>query len=311
MPAETDTPIALDGLYEVAEVLRGFDLRVRSIDDVRNQLKKLMANYRPLFLYKWVPRQPMFRFRLCKDEVGYSSLHDMIYPQNGSPDFGRAQLPGSKVLYASLDMATALDEVGGQPGAVIQSISLQVVPDNDIRWHSVGDLRNWRLFGNSSFGDPRMDITLHELFQTDIGKFTENEFVDSTISYYFRRRSKRPYEYKISAAFSDVLLPSGGIIIYPSVENYGGKNIAIPAQTFDSQFEVMSSTIYRIERAYGQGLYYLSTLRCAENFDKHGGVEWGPLIHEDAETTLRQLKERKLPSPWRKGNHPEQTKQNS
>lgn len=295
----SDIP-SLNQLSKMAESLRGANLRSRSVDSIKVELSEFLRGYRLLGIGR-SSHQMWYRARLCETSKGYSSLHEMIYPSSGSPDFGRAQLPGSSVLYASWNVPTALDEVGAQPGDHVQLISLRPIANIDVPCHVVGEYQRFFSSGRSWIYSEILANEVAQMQATNFNEFMRCVFIDSVISELFRYQVKRPFEYKITAAYSELLHLAQGGTIYPSVESFGAINIAIPAKVFDLKFEVVNTEVYKIEEAFGYGLYSLSPLRLSCDFQTSGDINWESKMRRDFQWNPQEGLRERQPSPgWRK-----------
>ena len=129
----------LEELSTIAESLRGANLQSRSIEWIRAQLAVLCASYTAIAIDRSA-EQIWYRARKCNAESGFSSLQETLYPPAGSVVFGRANLPGSPVFYASWNEMTAFDEVGVEAGDYIQVIAVSSEDRN-----SVSMSHSWRV----------------------------------------------------------------------------------------------------------------------------------------------------------------------
>lgn len=292
---------SLDDLFAMAESIRGANLRARTVDSIREQLLALLSGYELNGIGR-SSHQVWYRARRCEGGTEFSSLSDMIYPPSGSPDFGRAQLPGSSVLYASWNPFTALDEIGAQAGDMIQIIALRPIAGVDVPCHVVGEYQNFNNSGRSLLRSEKIEQYMSHLQSTDIKRFISSVFVDSVVAELFRYPVKRAFEYKFTAVYSELLLRAKGGLIYPSVETSGGMNLAVSAATFDSEFEVLSTEVLKIERSYGYGLYVCSLLRQSCDFETNGCINWGSMQHREfIRTPQAGLQEAQHIPGWRKG----------
>lgn len=293
---------SLEQLSIMADALRGADLRTKSVESIKTALSEFLSGYSPIAIGR-SSHQIWFRARLCSGPSGYSSLHEMIYPPSGCPDFGRAQLPGSSVLYASWNAPTALDEVGAQSGSHVQIIRLRPIEGVDIPCHVVGEYQKFHQSGGSLVNSEKLIGSLAQIQDANPTDFVRSVFIDSFISELFRYPAKRSFEYKITAAYSELLHLGAGGLIYPSVESLGAMNLAVPARVFDTKFEVVDTKVWTVEEAFGYGIYSLSPLRSSCDFDESGVIRWDSKMRRDFSWTPQTgIRERKHIAGWRKSN---------
>ena len=132
---------ALKAIVSAVESLRGANLQARSIDWVNDQLSVLFRHYFPIGIGRSA-EQVWYRGRKCPSEEGHASLTQMIYPGSGGEDFGRANFPRSRVLYASWNMRTVFDEIAVQAGHYVQTIALRPIAGLQVPCHIVGEYQS-------------------------------------------------------------------------------------------------------------------------------------------------------------------------
>ena len=273
----------IDHVVSLAETLRGANLQNRSINWVREQLTLLVANYAGLGIGR-SSEQVWHRARKCSDEGGFSNLQQMVYPPADKVGFGRANLPGVPVLYASWNGITALDEIGAEVGDHIQTIALRPVAGLDLPCHIVGEYQSINNSGGSLVNSRKLEQHVNQLVQGNPLRHMTTLYVDSFLAEAFRRRVARPYDYKITAVYADNFHKAEGGFMYPSVQTAGGVNIAIPAEVFDAKFEIISTQIVKIDRCFGYGLYTSKMLKSTCDFNADGTIIWNS--------------SKKLPAQW-------------
>lgn len=263
----------IDHVVSAAETLRGADLQNRNVSWVREQLTLLAANYAGLGIGR-SSEQVWHRARKCSEEGGFSNLQQMVYPPADKVGFGRANLPGVPVLYASWNVITALDEIGAEVGDHIQTIALRPVAGVDLPCHIVGEYQSINNSGGSLVNSRELEQHVNQLLQDNPLRHMTTFYVDSFLAEAFRRRVARPYDYKITAVYADNFHKAEGGFMYPSVQTAGGVNIAIPAEVFDAKFEIISTQIFKIDRCFGYGLYRSILLKSTCDFNVDGTVIW-------------------------------------
>ena len=290
----------LEELSLVAESLRGANLQSRSVEWIRAQLAVLYASYTAIGIDRSA-EQVWYRARKCNAESGFSLLQDCIYPSAGSIAFGRANLPGLPVLYASWNTTTAFDEVGAEPGDYIQVIAVRPRTGIQFPCHIVGEYQSIINLGGSLVNLRKLEQFVSRLFHDEPASHPANLYIDSFFADSFRRRVERPYEYKTTALFAERFLAKGGLM-YPSVQNAGGINIAVPADAFDSKFEVISTEFSRIDRFYGYGTYQTTPLKQSCDFASDGTINWDSSKRLPARWNMQEgLRTTEPFDGWRKG----------
>jgi hypothetical protein len=199
----------------------------------------------------------------------------MIYPENGSPNFGRANLPHFPVLYASWNIRTVLDEVGAEQGDYIQVIALRPIPGIQIPCHIVGEYQSIINSGGSLINSRNLEQYVNNLLGEHDPNWDRILYVDSFLAEAFRQMVKNPLEYKTTAIFSHRFYMDAGGIMYPSVESPRGINLAVPAEVFDRHFEVLFTDVYYVERFYGYSVYEVTSVKHSSKFATDGEINWG------------------------------------
>lgn len=268
----------LHELADRAKRLERANLQERGHASLAEELWAFLSKYEPL----GIPAEPQHIWHRARQVIGkeyYANLGEMLYPPQGSPDYGRAQLPGSRVLYAGWNLNTALDELGTNPGDIVQTIAIRVLPSRKVICLPIGEWQSFYNQGRSFLGAPALEREMAGRMTNDPMGYLCNAYMDSVVSSIFRRPVTRSYEYKLSAIFSERLHLAGGAIVYPSVKNANGRNIAISATGFDGNFEILYTNVLRIKRVHGHGFYDVEATRVASEFGPDGEIDWSSQKH--------------------------------
>ena len=276
----------IDDVVSIAETLRGADFQNRSVNWVREQLTLLVANYKGLGIGR-SSEQVWYRARKCGDESGFSNLRQMIYPPADKVGFGRANLPGVPVLYASRNEMTALDEIGAEVGDHIQIIALRPVAGVDLPCHIVGEYQSINNSGGSLVNSRQIEQFVNKLQHDNPLRHMKALYVDSFLSEAFRKRVLRPFDYKITAVYADKFHKAEGGFMYPSVQTAGGMNIAVPAEDFDAKFEIILTKILKVDRCFGYGLYTSELPKVSCDFNADGTIVWNSSKQLSAQWNLQ------------------------
>ena len=261
----------LETLFKKAEALRGAVLKARTIESIDDQLKDFLQDHQIIGMAR-THEQIWYRARNCQSRDRFDSIHELIYPPNGATDFGRAQYPRSRVLYASWNLPTALEEIGISTGDAVQVIILRLRKGVVLPCHVVGELQFFHYSGRTQFRAGPAEQVIRDM-QFHEG-FLEKIFIDSVMSEFFRAYVKRFYEYKVTAAFSECLLRAEGGLIYPSVESIGAMNLAVSSNVFDKNFEVLGTAVFSVSKYVGYGLYELQKKHESSDFHENGDIDW-------------------------------------
>lgn len=263
----------LDEKTRIANILRQADLRAISPESLEAELITLLDGYKIFGLARTM-EQVWHRVRPVKsiDKI-FTSLRELIYPETGNDSYGRANLPGSTVMYGSWNLMTAIDEKEIQEGDIFQSITYRPIEGAVIPCHVVGDYQSFNNSGRCIISNPPMESTLSEMLVKQPQEFLVGVFVDSFLAEFFARINAVSYDYKISAVYSELLMTNGGVI-FPSTKNRGSMNMAVSSKLFDDKFEVITTEVFRLDRTWGYGIHTCTPLKGSCDFDENGNIVW-------------------------------------
>ena len=266
----------LDELSKLATDLQNIDLESANVDAITQEWRKFVFGYAPIFGSR-SHESIAIRARVCDGVDKWSSLKEMIYHKDGSPNFGRANLCGEKVLYASWNGRTALEEIGAKAGDKIQIINLRIRKGSSVPNIVVGEYQRHYMGGRLTYEDPRIRHHMERLKCTEPENYIGWTYIDSVLAELFREPVKKgcEHKYKITAAFTKWILQSNAILVYPSVATISAMNFAIPAAVFDTQFEVLDTAVIELRKYHGFGIYDCSEpLHYSRDFDCDGTINW-------------------------------------
>ena len=266
----------LDQLSQIQSQLETLDLSSVSDATVSNLVKALWNGMTPLSV-DLDHNRIWYRARRCKDHVPFNNLDELIYNNNGCTGYGRAQVAGSKVLYAGWNENVALDEIERKPGDLIQIIAIRPRMGAIVPCFAVGEVVGFRNSNRSQFGSTETLTAQLEKLGND---FRLVAYRDAVIAHYFRKRVEHSYEYKVTAAFSEIFHGVGGLI-FPSVQTPYAYNLAINNQVFDKQFEVIATMVLKIISAPGHGIYHAEKHSFCHDFLPDGTINWGSPMRRD------------------------------
>lgn len=277
-------PLSIDEFAHLTHRLRGRDLRAQSLEEIKKDLRALTDGQITIPL-SIDSHEVWFRARKCDSSDGFDSLREMIYPKDGSRSFGRANLPQKPVLYGSRSKKTALDEISADVGDYVQIIEIRVIPGHFIHCILLGELSALSNAGGSIIGSQTSDTMVSKAWKERPQHEVEAAiYVDAFLAEQFARVARRPSEYRMTAVFAEILFDQQrDAVIYPSVESRGGLNLAMKAESFDRSVEVLRSTVYRIDKFHGLGMYDCTAIKTAgvfgddnraKAFDVDGTINW-------------------------------------
>jgi hypothetical protein len=205
-----------------------------------------------------------------------ATLQEVIYRPGGSAIFARASKPKIEVFYAGWNAIVALDEIRAQQGDKVQLTAVRVrhTKEPAVISHPLGYFQSYFVSGQvGRFG--LLVPELERLRREDSDLYRRNVFIDATLSEWFREdvAESNPDRYTVTALYAHLLIDRGAIL-YPSVQNFGGWNLATSASVFDGHFEVLSTEVLEINATYGYGLYDTKRLHYSDSFGADGHIDY-------------------------------------
>jgi hypothetical protein len=263
----------LEALDAIADKIRGGNLSSRSVESIVVDWRELLKHYKIMGIDR-SQEQIWWRARVCETSEGYSDLNKMIYPPNGSSEHGRASLPEERILYGSWNPRTALREIGVQKGCYVQLIGYRVIPGVQFPCFVVGEAENFTNCGRSVLSE-MLTVAFNDMALESPIEFENFLYIDSVCAEIFRRDVKRSFEYKTSATLAHVLLGQKKGLIYPSVEAQNAMNLVVRAEEFNDCFEVIYTSLSKVEESFGHGIYRMSIANESFSFEDDGYIKWG------------------------------------
>jgi len=268
------TPADFAALRAQLDALEGADLR---------QIPKQELNRRLVALLQGVTRQRIYlgdrqiwhRARLCANGERFNQVSQLSYVKEPD-DYGRAHVPKQAMFYAARNGETAISEIGVRDGEIAQVLAARVKPGLICKSDIIGEFEYVWASGLSLLGYEK-SIELVSRLDKELGPaFKRDVLIDAFLARQFRKLAKREHEYLLTSFTAMNLFDSGAeALMYPSVEQVGGLNIAIPAKVFDEKFELLWTDVFRTHYL-GYGQYFLEALASSEKISADGTIAWAP-----------------------------------
>lgn len=229
------------------------------------------------------------RGRQLYGDTVYSNINELTLRRpEAITSFGRCHRPSQPVLYASLNPETVCSELGLHTGDRVELIYLEKLPDETFNAMIVGEFDHVRRYGTTSFSSAPLKADIEGRLAT-VNKLERLriDLADAFIADRFRAPAKNPYEYKITSAFSSLILDDMDLdgIVYPSVGHLGGWNFAIKAAAFKKKFRVTQAQVCEIYDALGFGMFEPRVTGISDSIRDDGTIEW----KDEAETKRTSL----------------------
>lgn len=219
-----------------------------------------------------------WRARLIEKDV-FPNLRQIDYPPTEYAKQGRMNDLGVPCFYISAREETALAEIGATDGQLVQIGGFRINNETPLHVVVVGEYANVYKSGYMHFAgrDPDMAISRHlnslprdeALKKLYIDKFFASVLADPNASengYLFSRALAKSIYSRVRA--------DG--IVFPSVKDRGGFNIAVLAKPSDRSFSNVCCIIVRIEKCRQFGLIEFRNVRSAAGIDEDWNFIWKP-----------------------------------
>lgn len=230
-------------------------------------------------------RGSMFwRARIVESEI-YPNISDLGYPPPELAKQGRLNDRGDPCFYIAIRKETALAEVSATEGRLVQLAGFRIKGESPIRLAVIGEYANVQKNGYMHFTgrDPEMAIAKilnsmprqEALKKLYIDKFFASVLADPDASangYIFSRALTQAIYSRIGAEG----------IVFPSVKDRGGFNIAVQAAPSDRCFHNVSCLVVRMGKPRNFGLIEFAIVKSAERLDDDWNFIW--LDGGDSET---------------------------
>jgi len=224
-----------------------------------------------------------WRARLIENDV-YLNIADLDYPPPKLARQGRLNDSGVPCFYISARKETALAEIGATEGQLVQLAGFRVLNDSPVRLAVIGEYSNVQKNGYMHFTGRDPDMAISKILNTMprqdalkkiyIDKFFAHVLADPNASangYMFSRALGRSIYSRISA--------DG--VVFPSVKDRGGFNIAVKAEPSDKCFHNVSCLVARMSKQRRFGTLEFNVIKSAEHLDDDWNFVW--LENEDPE----------------------------
>jgi len=225
-----------------------------------------------------------WRARLIDRKI-YPNISDLDYPPPELARQGRLNDRSNPCFYIAARKETALVEIAATEGQLVQLAGFRIKNESPIRLAVIGEYANVQKSGYMHFAgrDPEMTIAKilnamprkEALKKLYIDKFFASVLADTDASangYMFSRALARSIYSRVGA--------DG--IVFPSVKDRGGFNIAVQAKPSDQSFHNVCCLVVRMGKTRQFGLIEFTMVRSAERLDDDWNYIW--MDGNDSET---------------------------
>ena len=262
--------------------LRSLSLNSSNFDYLKEQLLPLLHSY---ILIPPEVRVGEFIYRAVKRKDKPDAKQDLSYPPASKvQDFGRANRPQRPMFYGSAGCHCTLFELALELGDRLTITKWRVKRPMYLAPAGYSPKYFKNKFGLSRWEE----ISWANQYLNDpMAKTPENELVHDFLAREFTKHVNNPHNYKMSAAFSELILDAISFgangaatielagIIYPSVPNeLNADNVALMPSIADSHLEFVNVQYVEITKANKRPEYSCRGLDFANSLSETGAIEW-------------------------------------
>ena len=214
----------------------------------------------------WRLNTRSFRIREARKGLLETNLSGLVAKEPPHDWYGRCNTKESSAYYAALNIETALLESNAEKGKLYQVLELS--PKKNIQLNTV--IVGWLDYYRRHSSPPPLLTALHDnqagavrelIEKTTPEEATKQILFDAFIADQFRKivpnDNDRDDGYRATALYSSLILESDKFeqILYPSVANFGGWNVAIRPDLVTERLEIASVQLIRVDQDLGYGMY--------------------------------------------------------
>lgn len=178
------------------------------------------------------------------------------------------------MLYVSAKRDTAMAECDAEHGELFQLVGVKIKPVTQARLIPLGELFHVQRTGISLTGDAERARIIDGLLNASGRDSAEGiVYVDAFLDDEFSKAENHGLTGLLTEhLFAKAAIPDG--ILYVSVKQKGGRNIAIRPAAFTKRWDVVSSSVVRVREAYGFGMFALTYIAHANAISLSGRFRW-------------------------------------
>lgn len=239
--------------------LSGHPLADLSDTQIKMHLARMMNGS---LLNTWKLSAHSFRIRKASNGHLQTDLSGLVAPKPPHDGYGRCNTKENSAYYAALNIETALLECNAEEGNLYQV--LEMSPKEGAQLDTV--IVGWLDYFRRHNSPPHLLTALHDNQANAARELTEQQtpetatnlvLFDAFIADQFRKIVSSNKGYRATALYSSLMLESGRFeqILYPSVANFGGWNVAIRPDLVTERLEIASVQLIRVDQDLGYGMY--------------------------------------------------------
>lgn len=217
-----------------------------------------------------------WRARLIEKEV-YSNIADLDYPPPEHARQGRLNDAKVPCFYIAARKETALVEIGATEGQLVQLAGFRVKNELPIRLAVIGEYANVQKNGYMHFAGRDPDMAISKILNSmPRQKALKKLYIDRFFGSVLAAPDASTSGYMFSRALGQAIYSRIGAegIVFPSVKDRGGFNVAVKAEPSDRSLHNVSCLVVRMGKPRRFGLTEFSIVKTAGRLDDKWNFVW-------------------------------------
>ena len=211
------------------------------------------------------------------NERPWSGIAEMGYPPASAVRPGRLNDEQSPCFYAATRESTALAEISVQPGNFVQIAGFRVKLETPLRIAVVGELYHVHKMGYLRLigADPRRSMSRY-LNEIGLDRGERVLYIDAFLASLLADANVNQTDYMLSRAVASMIYRNAEIdgIIFPSVRDLYGMNLALNPLPFDSKVHPVCCVHGRVRKLRPFGFVDFEVTSEAERVTSDGVLHW-------------------------------------
>lgn len=242
-------------------------------DGDRQAAITLLLQHQPVLNYGYGSGHTFWRARRLPQGERFEREEDMLWPPKPSGG-GRAHRPGTPMLYTAARRDTALAECEPAVGDLFQLVGVKIRARAEARLIPLGEIFAIVRTGISLTEDATKARTLESLVNAS-GRISAEGivYVDAFLDAEFAK----PANHGTTGSLAAQLLAKAGEpdgILYLSVKQKGGRNLAIRPSAFVQRWSVVSASVVKVRDVLGFGMIATEAVAHADGLYRDGRFRW-------------------------------------
>lgn len=217
-----------------------------------------------------------WRARVIDSEI-YKNISDLQHPPAKFARQGRLNDNGEPCFYIATREETALAEVNATEGQMVQVAGFRIKVEFPIRLIVIGEYANVQKNGYMHFAGSDPDFTIAKILNSmPRQEALKILYIDKFLASILADPNASASDYRFCRALGRMLYSKNNAegIVFPSVKDRGGFNIAVQAASADRCFHNVSCLLAEMGKPRKFGVTEYSIIRSAERLDDNLDFIW-------------------------------------